>query len=59
MNMDDPPPHSLKDSNVSLKLKTMEKEVEVRSLACSISGVKGHFGAPGWGLGRMTSKWII
>jgi hypothetical protein len=56
MNMDDPPPHSLKDSNVSLKLKTMEKEVEVRSLACSISGVKGHFGAPGWGLGRMTSK---
>jgi hypothetical protein len=46
------PPHSLKDSNVSLKVKTMkEKKVGVYSLACSTSGVKGYVGALGWGLG--------
>jgi hypothetical protein len=32
--------------------------VGARSLAHSISKVKGHAGAPGWGLGRMTSKSI-
>jgi hypothetical protein len=35
----DIPPHSLKDSNESWKVKTMEG-IEVRSLACNISGVK-------------------
>jgi hypothetical protein len=29
------------------------------SLACSILGVEGHAEAPGWGLGRLTSKSII
>ncbi len=37
----DTPPHSLKDSDVSLKVKTLEKEgVGVRSLVCSILGVR-------------------
>jgi hypothetical protein len=27
-------------------------------LSCSILGVEGCAGAPGWGLGRMTSKSI-
>jgi hypothetical protein len=30
----------------------------VCSLACNILGVKGHDGALGWGLGRLTSKSI-
>jgi hypothetical protein len=27
-----------------------EKKVGIHSLVCSISGVKGHVGAPRWGL---------
>jgi len=37
----DAPPNSLKDSNVSLKVKTIEKGVGVRSLVHSISKVRG------------------
>ncbi len=38
------------------KVKIMEEQrVGARSLACSISGVEGRTGAPGWGLGRVTS----
>jgi hypothetical protein len=48
------PPHSLKYSNASLKMKTMEG-VGVHSLACNILGVEGHVGAPRWGLGRVIS----
>ncbi len=40
--------HSLKDSNASPKMKTTEEGVWVRSLACNLSGVKGHVKAPGW-----------
>jgi hypothetical protein len=41
--MDDAFPNSLKDSNVSSKVKTNEeKEVGIHSLVCSISGVKGE-----------------
>jgi len=48
------------DSTGSPKVKTMEgKGVGARSLACSISGVKGHHGALGWGLGRLKSNSII
>jgi hypothetical protein len=37
------PQNSLKDSNVSSKVKTNEeKEVGIHSLVCSISGVKGE-----------------
>ncbi len=50
--LDDTPPHSLKDSIVSAKVKTMEgRGIEVRFLTRSISGVKGCVGAQGWGLG--------
>jgi hypothetical protein len=59
-NMTNTPTHSLKDSNASLKVKTMEeKEVGVHSLARSISRVEGRVGAPEWGLRRMTSESII
>jgi hypothetical protein len=38
-------PHSLKDSNVSPKVKAVRKKgIGVRSLTCSISKVKGHAG---------------
>jgi len=38
----------------------MEGEgVRAHSMACSTSGVEGHVGALGWGLGRMTSGSII
>jgi hypothetical protein len=37
----------------------MEEGVRVCSLARNTLGVNGHAGAPGWGLGRMTSKSII
>jgi len=46
------PPHSLKDSNANLKVKTTREEgVEVCSLAHNISMVEGHARAPRWGLG--------
>ncbi len=50
----DTPPHSLKDSNVSLKVKTMEG-IRVCSLARNTSGVEGHARTLGWGLGH---KWF-
>jgi len=53
------PPHSLKDSNVSLKMKTTKEGIEVRSLAYNISKVEGFVGAPGWGLEQVTSGLII
>jgi hypothetical protein len=45
---------------MSPKMKTTKGErVGVRSLVRNISGVEGCVGAPGWGLGRLTSKSII
>jgi hypothetical protein len=41
LNECDASPNPLKDSNVSLKVKTMKEGVEVHSLTCSISGVRG------------------
>jgi len=43
----------LKDSNANPNVETTEEEekVEVCSLARNISGVEGHVGALGWGLG--------
>ncbi len=55
----DAPPHSLKDSNASPKMKTTEKKVRVRSLTRSILGVEGCARALGWGLGKVTSGSII
>jgi hypothetical protein len=47
--VDDAPPSSLIDSNVSLKLKHRKsKELGARSLTCSTLGVKGHAGVPKW-----------
>jgi hypothetical protein len=47
------------DPTTSPKMRTMEGEgVGARSLVCNTSGVEGHVGAPGWGLGRLTSKSI-
>ncbi len=41
-------------------MKIMEGEgVGVRSLVRNTSKVERHVGAPGWGLGRLTSKSII
>jgi hypothetical protein len=38
----------------------MEEEgVGVHSLACNTLGVKGHAGAPKWGLGQVISESII
>jgi len=59
MIVNDAPAHSLKDSNANLKMKTLEKGVGVHSLAHNTLGVVGCVGAPGWGLGRMTSGSII
>jgi hypothetical protein len=55
----DASPHSLKDSNANLKVKTMKEGVGVCSLAHSILGVKGRVGDLGWGLGRMTNMTTI
>jgi len=56
----DAPPHSLKDSNVSLKVKTTEEErIGVRSLTHNTSRVEGCVEALGWGLSKATSKSII
>jgi hypothetical protein len=47
------------DSIVSPKVNTMEaKGVGARSLVYNTSKVEGHAGAPGWGLGRLTSNSI-
>jgi hypothetical protein len=47
------------DSIASPKMKTTEGEgIGARSLAHNILGVEGRVGAPGWGLGRLTSKSI-
>ncbi len=56
----DAPPHSLKDSNANLKVKTIEKErIKVRSLTHSTLGVEGHVGALRCGLGGMIIESII
>ncbi len=52
-------PHSLKDSNVSLKVKTTEEGVGVRSLINNTSKVEERVGVSRWGLGKVTSKSII
>jgi len=57
--IDDAPPHSVIDSNVSLKVKIMKEGIVVCSLIHNMSGVRGHVGASGWGLGRMTSRSFI
>jgi hypothetical protein len=49
----------LMDSIASPKVTIAEGEgVGARSLACNTSGVERRAGAPGWGLGRLTSKLI-
>jgi hypothetical protein len=54
------PSHFLKNSNASLKIKTMEeKGVGVRSLVHNTSRVEGLVRTSGWGLGRVTSGSII
>jgi hypothetical protein len=53
------PSHSLKDSNVNLKMKTMKEEkVGLCFVICNILGVKGHAKVLGWVLGRATSESI-
>ncbi len=42
----------------SPKVKRVKGGVRARSLARSISRVEGEAGAPGWGLGRLTSRSI-
>ncbi len=50
--LDDATPHSLKNSNASLKVKTLkEKRVGVHFLTRNTSKVEGHAGTPRWGLG--------
>jgi hypothetical protein len=47
------------DSTASPKVKTTEgKGVGACFFACNILGVEGHVGVLGWGLGRLTSKFI-
>jgi hypothetical protein len=56
----DAPPKTLKDSNVSPKVKIIEKDkVRVQFLARSTSRVKRMSEALGWGLGRVISESII
>ncbi len=56
----DAPPHSLKDSNVSSKVKTTEeKRIEKHSLAYNTLGVEGRVGTLGCGQGWVTSESII
>ncbi len=42
----------------SPKVKRVKRRVRARSLARSILGVEGETRAPGWGLGRLTSRSI-
>jgi hypothetical protein len=59
-SLNDTPPSSLMHSTRSPNVKITEgKGVGACSLARSTSGVKGHVGALGWGLRRLTSKSII
>jgi len=47
------------DSTMSPKVKTTKgKGIGACSLTRSTSGVDRHVGAPGWGLGRLTSNSI-
>ncbi len=56
---DDAPLNSFMGSIVSLKVKTMElKGVGMHSMAHNTSRVEGCAGAPGWGVGRLTSNSI-
>jgi len=56
----DAPPHYLKDSNVSLKVKrTKEEGIRVWPLIRNILGVEGCVRALGWGLRQKTSGSII
>jgi hypothetical protein len=53
-------PHSLKDSNANLKVKTTKEErFGAHSLVCSISKIERHAGALGWGLRGVTSGSIL
>jgi hypothetical protein len=53
------PLSSLMDSTMNPKVKITEGEgIGARFLACSISGVEGRVGAPGWELGRLTRNSI-
>jgi hypothetical protein len=55
----DAPPYSLMESTTNLKVKTIEgKGIGAHSLVHSTLWVERHVGAPGWRLGRMTSKSI-
>jgi len=55
----DAPPSSLMDLILNPKVMTMKGEkVGARSLAHNILGVERRVGAPGWGLGKLTSKSI-
>jgi hypothetical protein len=51
------PQNSLKDSNVSLKVKTMEEGIGVHSLIRNTLGVKGVCWSFGMGI-RMNEKWV-
>jgi hypothetical protein len=56
----DAPPHSLKNSNASLKVNTSKEEgIIIHSLVHNTSGVEGFAKVPGWGLRQMTSESII
>jgi hypothetical protein len=56
--MDDAPQNSLKNSNVSLKVKIVGKKgVRVRSLTRNTSGVKRASWSYGMGI-RMSDKWV-
>ncbi len=56
----DASPHSLKDSNVNSKMKTLEEEgIGVRSLNRNTLGLKQCAGALGCELGKVTSGSII
>jgi hypothetical protein len=57
MKRSDAPPNSLKDSNVSLKVETMEEGIEVRSLAHNTSKVREAWQNSGMGT-RTSDKWV-
>jgi hypothetical protein len=47
----DASPNFLKDSNVNLKVKTIEEKCGIFLSSQHFRGKKGHAGAPRWGLG--------
>jgi hypothetical protein len=53
----DAPPHFLKDSNASSKIKTSKERIGVRSLAHITSGVKGACWSSGMGI-RKSDKQV-